>query len=102
MDNLLSNVKAWFASKGGFSHVAVAVFVAIIAAFNTVPEFHKLCMDIYNTLPGWAEELVGAALALYAWYRSPLSPAGTMAAARSVSGLPNAPTAKEIDAAIGK
>ena len=97
-----ANIKAWFASKGGFTHVMAGLFAAAVLAFGAVPAFHTLCMNVYNALPGWLEDVIMAAVGLYAWYRVSLSPAGTVAASKAITNNGNAPTAAQVDAATTK
>ena len=103
MNRLIANIQAWFLSKGGFTHVMAGLFLAAIGAFGAVPAFHTLCMNLYRLLPGWAEQVILAALGIYAWYRVSRSPAGTVAASKVImKDTATAPTAAEIDAATTK
>jgi hypothetical protein len=102
MNRVIANIQAWFVSKGGVTHVMAVLFVGTVGAFGAVPDFHHLCLKLYHALPGWAEEIVLAAVGIYAWYRVSLSPAGTMAAARVVKTLDDVPSAKQVDAATMK
>ena len=99
---MISNIVAWFNSKGGFSHVAAAVFSMAMLAYGAVPQFHALVNQIHAALPGWVQELATTAAALYAWYRISSSPAGVLAKARTITNSPDAPTASAVDAATTK
>jgi hypothetical protein len=102
MNTIIANIQAWFASRGGFSHVVAGLFLLAVGAFARVPAFHDLCMHVYRTLPAWAEECVVAVAGIYAWYHASHSDAGTLAVARVINSQPNAPTAAQVDAASTK
>lgn len=70
MNTLWNQISAWFASKGGFAHVVAAIFAAAMVAYASVPAFQSLVLQIHAALPGWMQELLTTALALYAWYRT--------------------------------
>ncbi len=84
----MNTIKQWFQSKGGFSHVAAAVFTSLMLAYAAVPSFHALVIQVHATLPGWLQELFTTALALYAWYKTTnaktQSPASTSTTAKLV------------------
>jgi hypothetical protein len=67
---MLQTIASWFKSKGGFAHVAAAVFASLMLAYAAVPSFHALVLQVHQSLPGWLQELVTTGLALYAWYKS--------------------------------
>jgi hypothetical protein len=64
-----NEVKAWFASKGGFSHVVAGLFASAVLAYSLVPSFASLLNSIYALIPAWGHEVILAALGLYAWYK---------------------------------
>jgi ABC-type Co2+ transport system permease subunit len=100
MKTIIENIQAWFLSKGGFTHICAGLFLAAVGAFGAVPAFHTLCMNLYHVLPAWAEQVILAAIGIYAWYRVSRSPAGTVAAAKAImKDTATAPTAAEISAA---
>lgn len=102
MNSIIANIQAWFLSKGGFTHVVAALFLAALAAFKAVPEFHQLVMNVYQALPAWLEDLAGTAVALYAWYHTAHSAAGILASARVIKDSGDAPTVAQVDAATQK
>ena len=67
---LWNKITTWFASKGGFAHVAAGLFAAAVLAYAQVPAFSKLVTDIYNLAPSWAHELALAFIGLYLWYKN--------------------------------
>lgn len=64
----MNSIKAWFASKGGFSHVVVGVYVALIALYAGVPSVASLLNTIYAALPAWSHEVILAVLGAAAFY----------------------------------
>lgn len=74
---MLQSIAQWFKSKGGFAHVAAAIFTAAMLAYAAVPDFHALVLQIHQALPAWLQELVTTALALYAWYKTTDAKPGT-------------------------
>lgn len=68
--SLFDGVRNWFKSKGGFSHVAFAVFTTLMLAYTTNPQFHAYVLQLHAMMPAWAQELITEALAFYAWYRN--------------------------------
>ncbi len=102
MNRFIANIQAWFASKGGFTHVVAGLALAAIGAYAAVPAFHALVQSVYAALPGWAEQVVLAAVGVYVWYHDSSSPAGTVAASKAIMSNGNAPTAAEVDAATTK
>jgi len=99
---IIANIQAWFASRGGFSHVMAGLFLMAVGAFGAVPAFHTLCMNVYQMLPAWVEEILVSAAGIYAWYHASHSAAGTLAVAREINSQPNAPTSAQVDAASTK
>lgn len=65
----MNSIKTWLASYNITTHSVTVLAAFLFGAFYAVPQFHTLVIQIYNTLPGWVEEAVVTALALYAWYR---------------------------------
>jgi hypothetical protein len=98
-DSLINRVASFVASKGGFSHVMAVLFAGAVLAYAQVPSFHALVQQVYAALPAWLEQWVLAGVGLYAWYRTSNSMAGTLARARAIKESPDAPTAKQVDAA---
>jgi hypothetical protein len=83
---MLTSIKAWVASKGGFAHVAAALFAGAIAAYAEVPAFHSLVVSIYNLIPASGHELILALLGLMAWYKNTQSkPNITVATTQTIS-----------------
>ncbi len=68
--SIWKSIQGWFQEKGGFAHVAAAMFASAMAAYAFVPQFHTLVLQVHSMLPAWLQELVTTALALYAWYKS--------------------------------
>lgn len=68
--NFFQGISAWFASKGGFAHVAAAVFASLMLAYAAVPQFHALVLSINAALPSWLEELTTTVIALAVWYKN--------------------------------
>jgi len=102
MNQLIGNIQAWFVSRGGFSHFMAGLFGTAVAAYAMVPPFHALVLQIQATLPAGVEDAVTAALGIYVWYHNSRSPAGVLAAARTITASPDAPTASAVDAATTK
>lgn len=76
----MNAISSWFAKYSVWTHV-VAAFVFLVGAFNYVPQFHAVVLQIYGLIPAWAQTVVLTAIALYAWYRNgePTSTASTSA-----------------------
>ena len=71
MNELWFDIKAWFAKKGGFTHVVAGGVGVLVLGYASVPAFHTLVVNAYAVLPAWAEQTAAAALGLYMWYRNP-------------------------------
>jgi hypothetical protein len=69
LEGSMNSIKNWLASYNITTHSVVVVLAFLTSGFYFVPPFHALVMEIYHALPGWAEKVVLAAVALYAWYR---------------------------------
>jgi len=65
----MSSIKNWLASYNITTHSVVVAIAFLTSGFYFVPPFHALVVELYHALPGWAEKVVVAAIALYAWYR---------------------------------
>lgn len=76
LQSMWTGIAAWFKAKGGFAHVMAGLFLAAMAAYAEVPQFHALVLQIHAALPGWLQEDLEIGLALYAWYKAmkPLPP----------------------------
>jgi hypothetical protein len=70
MNAIWKAISSWFASKGGFTHVAAVVFASLMMAYAAVPQFHTWVLAINSFLPGWLESTVVMLIALYAWYKN--------------------------------
>ena len=60
----------WLQRYNKSTHILALACIAIPATFYGDPDFHKLVMAIYHWLPGWLETLIGAALYIYALYKT--------------------------------
>jgi hypothetical protein len=69
LEGLMSSIKNWLASYNITTHSVVVAIAFLTSGFYFVPPFHALVVELYHALPGWAEKVVVAAIALYAWYR---------------------------------
>ena len=65
----MSSIKNWLASYNITTHSVVVAIAFLTSGFYFVPPFHALVVELYHALPGWAEKVVLAAVALYGWYR---------------------------------
>ena len=65
-------LKKFFGNYTMTAHSVAGVFALFSLAFVSVPQFHDLVMKLYNYFPAILKEIVGAALALYMWYRNNL------------------------------
>jgi len=74
-------LKKWLTSYNITTHSVTGAAVFLVGAFHAVPQFHALVIKAYKGMPGWEEEIVLAALAVYAWYRK-----GAPSAAAPVDG----------------
>lgn len=70
----LNSIKQWLASKGGFSHVVVGAYVALIALYAKAPAVASLLNTIYATLPAWSHEVILAVLGAAAFYSNSDAP----------------------------
>lgn len=70
MTKLWNMITAWFASKGGASHVLALTYIFAMAAYAAVPSFHALVISVHQALPAWVQELGTTALALVAFYKT--------------------------------
>jgi hypothetical protein len=62
------SITAWFASKGGFSHVVAGTWLVAVAAYGSVPAFHTLVIDMWAKTPPVFREIGLAIAGLLAWY----------------------------------
>lgn len=67
----LKPITDWFASKGGFTHVAAASIAGLFTIYYAVPPFQHLVQAAYLDTPPWAHNVVEAALGIYAFYKNP-------------------------------
>lgn len=67
---MFSVIKKWIASKGGWSHVIALAGLFCVGAYHAVPAFHALVLTLHAALPSWAQELVGVAAGLWAFYKN--------------------------------
>jgi hypothetical protein len=64
----MQTIQKWFAKYSVWTHlVAFAAF--LVGAFNYLPQFHALVLQVYGLIPGYAQSAVLTGIALYAWYR---------------------------------
>lgn len=75
MNNIWSGIQAWFAAKGGFTHVVAGAYASTVLAYAAVPAFANLLNNVYADFPVWAHELILAALGLAALYMGTKKPA---------------------------
>lgn len=71
----MATLKAFLASHSITTHTVAAVFASLVLAYSAVPAFHDLVLHVYNAIPGKVQEVILAALGLYAWYRNGQKPA---------------------------
>lgn len=88
----MNAIKQWFISKGGLAHVLAAAFAFLMLAYGTVPQFHALVLSIHQALPGWLQELVTTAFALWAFYKTwnggnPTQPPSGVATGQKIAGV---------------
>jgi hypothetical protein len=69
-NKFVAKITAWLASKGGFSHVVAAAYLAAVTLYASVPAFANLLNTIYGLVPAWGHELLLAVLGVAAWYRN--------------------------------
>lgn len=66
----MNAIAAWFKSKGGLAHVLAGAFAFLMLAYAGVPSFHALVLKVHALLPGWSQELMTTAIALWAFYKN--------------------------------
>lgn len=67
---LMNPFAAFFAKYSTYSHAVAAVFASLILAYAEVPAFHTLVLTAYNDVPAGVQQILLAAVGLYAWYRN--------------------------------
>lgn len=65
----LSQLIEYLKTRTITTHAIALIFLAAVAAFKAVPQFHDLVMSVYNLFPAVLQSIVVTAFALYAWYR---------------------------------
>ena len=99
MTALWNKFQAWLASKGGFSHLMVVIFLTCMGLYSAVPAFANLLNSVYATLPTWAHEVILAVIGVAAFYKTTSSNAGIVAKAQVIMDSPNPPTPEQVSAA---
>lgn len=64
--NFLTN---FFKRYSVTTHTLTVSFATLFTLYDSVPQFHALVVNAYKAMPSWAEQLLVAAFAVYAWYR---------------------------------
>jgi hypothetical protein len=102
------NIGAWFRSKNITTHTVGAVIVAAAFAYDGSPALRDYIGTLFTGYPVvvthlgvLAANIVGA-VTLWRNYSHSSSAAGTLATARTINALPDAPTSAQVDAAQGK
>lgn len=94
----MNSIAIWFRSKNWTTHTVIAGAVSlalVVASDPAIQDWIKVTLSLH---PQLASLIVLASIAVAKNSHSS-SPAGTLATARVINALPDAPTASEIDAA---
>ena len=65
----MNAIKNWLSKYSISTHTVIVAAAVLAGAYDAVPQFHALVMQLYHALPGWLEQIVTVVLAVYAWYR---------------------------------
>jgi hypothetical protein len=99
---------SWFRSKNITTHSVGLAVAGFLIAYNTSPDLRNYISGLFVGYPVIATRvgviLTNAAAGLILWrnFSHSSSAAGTLATARQIYDKPDAPTAKEVDAASVK
>ena len=63
-------IRNWFASKGGFAHVAAGVFTVAVVEYKMNTQFAAAANAAWAWLPQWVHIVVILLFPLWAWYKS--------------------------------
>ena len=67
----MDKVIQWAEGKSKYTHYAVAVGTALMAAYVGYPPFHALIKHYYDLIPANGKVLIDTAAFIYALYRNP-------------------------------
>jgi hypothetical protein len=90
----MNAIIAWFNSHKLSSHITMAsilsAFGTVFTLYSTIPQFQAECQRINSALPGWAEGLVTAAVAIFLYYQRTSSASSIQGQAQALPGNPAA------------
>lgn len=70
MNAIWKKVQTWAASKGGWSHAMVLVYLGAAALIDGVPQVHTIFVQVWAVTPHWLVEIIAAIGPVIAFYKS--------------------------------
>ena len=97
----MTNLIAWFKSKGWTAHAVFAACIAAAGIIGADTQVQQFLAGLFANHPAIAAQIIALAV-IIAKYTHSSSAAGTLANARNIQASPDAPTASQVDAATTK
>jgi len=89
---------AWLKSKNITTHTIAALGISAAGLITFDPQVQQFVLTLLKAHPALAGDIIILA-GIVAKYSHSSSPAGTVANAKAIMALPNAPTAAQVDSA---
>jgi hypothetical protein len=97
----VNTLTAWFKSRSISSHWIAGLLIGAAGIISTDQQVQTFITGLFINHPAAAAQIIAVA-GLILKYTPARSDAGVLAAARTINGSGNAPTAAEVDAATPK